>query len=236
MNIQGILLRFVAWIEWLVEVYRGLHLHFRKKWGDLRGVNYESQHPQILHIYYFRVGVVEEPWDWKTYQRWNRRLEERKVLRGSEWFLDQWVQRMDGIIIIYRFRGHEHVDSINWVRGGKFCRTREERLELLRNWMFPRWSMESWKEDQIKKLGPPRFPNEVQLQQNGRMSDDLLAKWKPWFGPEGRCESFDGDEIRIRHPREWFDMKMKSYLMGPDQTLVVSRGLQEESYTWKRET
>jgi hypothetical protein len=144
---------------------------------------------------------------------------------------------MDGISIVYRFRGHEWLDSINWVRGGtSFARTRDERLQLLRNWIFPRWSLETWKEQQMKQYGPPKFPNEVQLERNGKRGDDLLAQWKMWFGPEGRRESLCEDgSIRLRHPREWFDHKNRIYLMTPEDHLVISRGMDEKTYSWKRE-
>lgn len=223
-------------LEWLISIYHKLALQYSKYCGELRAVNYDSPHPQILHIYYYRPGYVIEPWEWKTYLRWNKRIENGKNLRGSEWFLNKLINKTDGIIIQYRFRGHVWVDAINWIRGERMgCRSHDEQLTLLRNWSFPRWTIHTWKEHQIQKFGPPNFPNEVQLCTNGQLGTDVLIVWKSWFGPDGRCESLrKEDKIHIRHPREWFDVRKKMYFMGQGDELVVRRGMHEEIYHWKQ--
>jgi hypothetical protein len=211
-------------LDWILLRWHELNLWYRKRWGDWQWVNLDSNEPQILHIYYVRPGGTWEPWGAKAYKRWNARLHDKKSFRGSEWYREEIIEKYHGIIIQYRFRHQEWYDGLNWNRECMVYQ-KEAILAELRDWVFPRWTSDSWKE----KRGRVRFPAGMNLN-NVELNVDA---WRAWFGPEGRRERLSHSKGDI--PREysvWFNTKngTKDYLMKWGDTLKVDWGLTEEIY------
>lgn len=212
---------FLLWlwnvIGYLIEKWNYYRAEYRKRWGDWKWIDVNSKEPQILRVYYVRPGEKFEPWGCEVYRRWNQRLRDKKQLHGSEWFLPQYVSKYHGIVVLYRFRDQEWVDSFNWYR--ELVRN---ELEGLRSWVFPVWNSDTWKQNPVRV----KFP--VGMRLRGEEFD--VSDWKRWFGPEGQMIRRPD---RKRNYMTWFHLEDLDYLLEVDEELIIDWGIEETKYIWK---